>query len=276
MDDLLTQYLTDACTLERKSVLLDACSVLESLGINDHYDYIDHAIMNAQDGLSELTIGTIESILYTKYVEAVNSYGIVLVNDVALDVMTHLCWGLNVIENWADPQLIFETIEASATPIDALSDILGLLCEEGTEEWFTYLLSVNPKLIDRIKETIAPAFVAGDVTDAEAEASVLKIARFNRYFTTPSVPVLSNALLQVDWRIGLSIGSLQPNTLSRISALTNTTDCAAAVLGFVLLSDCDDSEIETTVTQLLDMVYDNVNQQGTILAAIRNMMKAKT
>ena len=273
MDDLLTEYLTDACTMERKSVLLDACSVLESLGINDHYDYIDHAITNAQDGLSEITIGTIESILYTKYVEAVNSYGITLVDDVPLDVMVHLCWGLSVIENWAEPQMIYEAIDASLTPIDALSDILGLLCEEGCEEWFTYLLSVKPSLIDRIKETIAPAFIAGDVTDGEAELAAIKVGRFNCFFKNPSLPVLSSTLLHMDWRIGLSLDTIKPSTLTEIGQLSDTTAAASAVLGFVALSDVLDADIEKGATYLLDMVYDDVNRQEIVLTAIRNLMK---
>lgn len=275
MDDLLTEYLTDACTVERKALLLDACSVLESLGINDHYDYIDFALSNAQDGMSMETINEIENILYTKYVEAVNSYSIELVDDVSLEVMCHLCWGLSVIENWADPQMIFEALEAAATPIDALSDVLGLICEEGSEEWFTYIVKVNPNLIDRIRETIAPAFESIDVTDHEAELAAAKIERFNRYFKSPNIPVVSTTLLHLKWRVGRSVDTLPPDTLQEISKL-QTNDCAAAILAFTLLSEAGDDEIDTTVTRLLDLVFDNVNQQEAILTSIRNQMKVSS
>ena len=272
--DLLTEYLSDVCTPERKAVLLEACDNLETIGISDHYDYIDQLLTMAQIGNTDATLGAITNTLYNKYVEAVNSYGIQLVDDVDLRVMSHLIWGLNIIEQWADPQMIYDAIESSSTPIDALSDVLGLITEEGTEEWFTHFVSVAPALITRIKETIAPQLVVDTLDDEDALMAVTKVERFNRYFTSVKPPLLAKALVQLDWRVGMDVSHIPPTYLDQLLNLDDAT-VGMEVAGFVALSNCEDSAMETTAIQLIDLIYDDITRQERVLNAYNRIIRGQ-
>ena len=270
--DLLTEYLSDVCTPERKAVLLEACDNLETIGITDHCDYIDQLLTMAQIGNTDATLGAITNTLYNKYVEAVNSYGIQLVEDVSLRVMTHLIWGLNIIEQWADPQMIYDAIEASTTPIDALSDILGLITEEGTEEWFTYFTNVNPALIIRIKETIAPQLVVDSLDDEDALMAVTKVERFNKYFTSVKPVNLAKALTQLDWRVGMEVTHIPPSYVDIFQTMDDAS-IGLEVAGFVCLSACVDEAMTNTAIQLIDIIFDDVSRQERVLNAYNRIIR---
>ena len=275
MNELLVDYLKDACTPERKVVLLEACEVLTSIGVTDHDDYIDQLLALAQDGRTDDTLTAIENTLYTKYTDVVNSYSIITVDDISLRAMCHLVWGLSIIEHWADPQLILDTLDASSTSIDALCDILGLLTEESSEEWFTLIITVAPTLIERIRETLVPQLVVDALTDDDADICVQRVNRYHRYFQNVKPVVLAKALTGLQWRINYALTSIPEDCIAQIARLPDD-DAAATILGFTALSSTDDTAFNEGYTTLIERIYSDVNTQHRIMLIIVRLMKAAT
>lgn len=152
MFEQFSAYLDHIVTPERKKIYMDACNALVSIGMVEHGLQIDQQISLAEDGDTEIFLHSVDELLSGCLQQVIGEFGIQLEETVTVAQMTDLLNGLQLIENYDDPETVYAYCQAPEGSEAALADILQLMGAYHAATYMTFLKKVNPALLDRISD----------------------------------------------------------------------------------------------------------------------------
>lgn len=245
----LEQYLGVSASPEQASMILNACRVLVDAGYVDHASVLEQELEIADNIQDDLVYGMIRGYLVPLYATQLRGFGIQVNPDATLEQLTSLLEALLCVDNWADPESLYDATLTDADPEDQLAEVLSIVGGQPPENYLMMLDHVSVDLIERIANINAEASLnqeGGGYRDDVAIAALNRaVRRFNGIRQHIPAEHSSLALKAVEGyvKLGGQPGPLMQGHFDPISKLPTPSETALQIYSLLAITSIPHDEI---------------------------------
>lgn len=262
MFEELDEYMRSVTSPEYSDLIQLACTTLENAGITSLTDSLENILTTLNIKPTLVVLNDIETLLKNTYEELINEFGVFINDETTLKVMIAILSGLLAVENYDDTATIEDLCGSDGDTEEKLMRILELLTPMNWGDFCTCIESVNPMLIDKIRELLPD------------DEETVRIGEDEQYILTRTrslLAVYENLWILDEVDSGLTVGS-KPETYlelfsqrfsehfpSPVIGRVDHEKLAANYLGYLMISNLSDEQLVEFATQHIEDTIDDVN-----------------
>lgn len=277
MYEALSAYLDAVATPEQKALCLESCYTLAEAGLDGPEDQIDQELAVTENIDGDFIVNLMENILIPYYRQVSLQFGITLTDEVSLKYVTDILKGLQLLENYDDPDTIVSLCQVDEDSAEILCDLLEIVGQYTSFDYHSQLDHVSHELIDKIAEIVQRP----TVRDTEVNPSQEQIDRA-RVRVLAYLQMISEAdgeWLRSRFREGLRL-AMPFKTLCKAfhvdleAAWSQSIDraCMDAV-GLVLASDALPQELQPMLSDYAQNYFADISQSTAFRSQSQMLLK---
>lgn len=262
-------FLNQTTSPEHGDYLIRAASTLEAVGLTSVGDYLEEFMATLNQRTTVESLGALESLLKTQTEQAINQFGIFLVDtDFSLKVATYILMGVHQVENYDNPMAILDICQSDTDPEEKLAEILGLVTPLTWMDYLSTIQGVNQSLIDRLVEALPTV----EENETVPETQTFILVRTKRYLElNPRAWVLDevdNGLI-----IGQGLDFYVDAFNTRYHDKSQEAEVSLDILsqefvGYLLLTNLPDEKLLEVQSDALESILSNPVDQSKV--SVRN------
>ncbi len=157
----LEAFLDASTTPELSGLILDTCNVLLEAGVDSHLFLLRNDLDLASTHGVDAALDNLQATLSTILIQTLAEFSVQVQPETDLRTLASIFKGIQLIDNWDDPETLNALTDAPEGNEAALADILEIVSDLSAGEYMNALASVSDSMIERIasltdREVVGP------------------------------------------------------------------------------------------------------------------------
>lgn len=254
MKAYMQEVLEHLVTPERKELLLDVINTLEVLNFEAALDEIQQVCEMQSSGMSDtaMLLARINDVIFYAHKEALRVHRVVMDERADLKHTQAVLKTLSEFDSFIIPEQIDLILGGAFSNEEMLGHLVPMFNRIRYEEIVDHILEVDPILIERIREVIAPSIATRGATDIPP-APVSRIRLINRLvakFGKPNFSMMFD-LADSGMRVGASFEDMYAMAVEGLDRL-EPTQVPTELFGMIAFSDVALDQIRIKLIETID------------------------